>query len=361
LAPHYEENANSDVSRARDLQSSHFVFDAHSDVPLMDIYPRRLRGEKDIMGRLELPRYMTGGVDGAIMTVQCDCFRLATEYAGGLRMALEVIDAVYVEEEECKGKFTVARSGSDVETAHQQGRFSILLGLEGCKALEGSIEALRCLCKLGIRSVALTHNVTNQLGHGAGVKENYGLTQFGKDVVGEIERLHMLLDLAHLSESGFYDALERATATPIVSHAGCSDICPFDSGKVPWRNLTDRQIQALADKGGVMGIAFLKPFVTIESRSTIDDVLKHIEHVIDLVGIDHVGIGSDYVDYSRAEDQTLLGELIPLGQELFIEDLENVTKVPNFTAALLRKGYSEGEISKILGENFLRIFKKVLG
>lgn len=353
--------ANSDVESARDFQSKHFVFDAHSDVPLMDIYPRRLRGEKEVMSRIQLPRFVAGGVHGAIMTVQCDCFRLATEYAGALRMTLEVIDAVYQEQAECNGKFVIANSGSDMETAQKRGNFSVLLGLEGCKAIEGSIEALRCLYKLGVRAVALTHNVTNQLGHGAGVKQNYGLTQFGESVVEEVDRLHMTLDLAHLSERGFYDALERTTTAPIVSHSGCSDICPFDSGKVPWRNVTDKQIHALADKGGVVGIAFLKPFVTETTTSTIDDVLNHLEHIIDLVGIDHVGIGSDFVDYSRVEDQAFLGELVPLGQELSIEDLENITKVPNFTAALLKEGYSEGEISKVLGGNFLRVFKKTLG
>jgi membrane dipeptidase len=327
----------------------------------MDIYPRRLRGEKGVMGKIHLPRFAAGGVHGSIMTVQCDCFRLATEYAGALKRSLEVIDAMYAEEAEGNGKFVIADSGSEMEAAHGEGKFSILLGIEGGKAIEGSLEALRCLYKLGVRSMALTHNVPNQLGHGAGVKENYGLTQFGKSVVEEIDKLHMLLDLVHLSERSFYDALERTTSTPIISHTGCSAICPFDSGKVPWRNITDKQIQALADKGGVLGIAFLKPFVTSAATSVIDDVVKHLEHVIDLVGIDHVGIGSDYVDYGRAEDQAFLGELFPLGQEVCVEDLENITKVPNFTAALLKKGYSEGEISKILGENFLRVIKKTIG
>jgi membrane dipeptidase len=352
---------NADFDRARNIQSGNFVLDAHSDVPLMDIYPRRMRGEKDIMIKIHLPRFSAGVVHGSIMTVQCDCFRLATEYEGALRRTLGIIDAVYAEEAESNGGFVIARSGSEMVAAHENGKFSILMGLEGCKAIEGSIEALRCLYKLGVRSIALTHNVTNQLGHGAGVKENYGLTKFGKNVVEEVDKLHIILDLAHLSERSFYDALDTATSVPIISHTGCSAICPFDSGKVPWRNVSDNQIEALADKGGVVGLAFLKPFVTTATRSTIDDVVKHFEHIIDLVGIDHVGIGADYIDYSRPEDQAYLGDLVPLGEELFVENLENVTKVPNFTAALSRRGYSEGEISKILGGNFLRVFKKVLG
>jgi len=352
---------NSDFERARKPQSSNFVIDAHSDIPLMDVYPRRMRGEKNVMTRIHLPRFSAGVVHGAIMTVQCDCFRLATEYAGALRMTLEVIDAVYAEEAESNGSFVIAKSGTDMEAAHRNGKFSILMGLEGGKAIEGSIEALRCLYRLGVRSMSLTHNVTNQLGHGAGVKENYGLTKFGKIVVEEVDRLHILLDLAHLSERSFYDALDSTTSVPMISHTGCSSICPFESGKVPWRNVTDKQIQALADKGGIVGLAFLRPFVTTATRSTIDDVVKHLEHIIELVGIDHVGIGADYVDYSRPEDQTYLGDLVPLGEEMFVENLENVTKIPNFTVSLAQRGYSDGEISKILGGNFLRVFKKVLG
>jgi len=352
---------SSDFDHAKSLQSRHFVVDAHSDVPLMDIYPRRLRGEKDVMSRIQLPRHLAGGVHGAIMTVQCDCFRLVTEYAGALRMTLEVIDALFLEEEESNGRFVIAKSGSDMEAAHKQGKFSVFMGVEGGKAIEGSIEALRCLYKLGVRSIGLTHNVTNQLGHGAGVKENYGLTQFGKSVIEEIDRLHILLDLAHLSERGFYDAIETTTSIPIVSHTGFSAVSPFAAENVPWRNITDKQIQAVADKRGVIGVAFLKPFVTTETRSTIEDVVKHFEHAIDLVGIDHVGIGADYVDYSRPEDQSYLGELAPLGNECSVESLENVTKIPNLTAELMRRGYSEGEISKILGGNFLRVFKEVLG
>ena len=209
--------------------------------------------------------------------------------------------------------------------------------------------------------MGFTHNVRNQLGDGAGVKQNYGLTDFGLSVVEEVDRLNMILDLAHLSEKGFYDALEATKSTPIISHSGCKDLNPFDGGKVPWRNVTDKQIQRLGEKGGVMGVAFLRPFVTANDKATVDDVIRHLEHVIELIGIDHVGIGPDFVDYSTRENQLLIGEKGPLGTELDTEGLENVTKLPAFTAALMKKGYSEEEISKILGGNFLRLFKKVLG
>jgi membrane dipeptidase len=353
-------NFDSDLEKAKILQSNHFVFDAHSDVPLLDIYPRRLRGEKEVMKRIQLPRYGRGHVHGAIMTVQCDCFRWTTEYQGALRQTLEIIDSMYSEENESNGEFVIAKTATDMEDARKKGKFAILMALEGGKAIEGSLEALRCLYRLGVRSMGLTHNVRNQLGDGAGVKENYGLTDFGKSVIEEIDKLGMILDLVHLSERGFYDAIETTKSTPIISHSACGDLHPFGSGSVPWRNVTDKQIQTLADEGGVIGIAFLKPFVTSEDAN-LSHIISHLEHVIELVGVDHVGIGTDYVDYATPENQTLLGEKNPLGAELIVKDAENITMIPNLTAALMRKGYSEGDISKILGGNFLQLFKKVLG
>ena len=335
--------------------------DCHSDVPMMDIYPRRLRGEKQVVTRIHKPRHDLGVVHSAIFTVHCDCVRWAKEYAGALKETLEEIDYVYAEEAESGGDFVIARSASDIEAAHAQGKFSALMGLEGGKAIEGSLEAMHCLYRLGVRSMGLTHNVRNQLGDGAGVKQNYGLTDFGKIVVERIDKLHMILDLAHVSERGFYDAIETTKSTPIISHSACADLNLFDHGKVPWRNVTDKQIERLADKGGVMGIAFLKAFVTDKDEAGVGDVVRHVKHVIELVGIDHVGIGPDYIDYGTYENQLLLGETHPLGSELDVKDLENTTKIPNFTAALIKEGFSETEISKILGGNFLRVFKKVLG
>jgi membrane dipeptidase len=353
-------NLHFDSETARALHSRHLVFDAHSDVPLLDIYPRRLRGEKQVMKRIHLPRYAEGHVHGAIMTVHCDCMRWSAEYGGALRQTLEVIDSVYSEEDESDGECAIVRTGSEMENARNMGRFAFFMGVEGSKAIEGSLEALRCLYRLGVRSMALTHNVRNQVGDGAGVKENYGLTEFGRSVIEEMDELGMILDLVHLSERGFYDAIETTKSTPIISHSACSDLHRFGSGSVPWRNVADKQIQMLADKGGVMGIAFLKSFVTSED-ATLNHVIRHVEHVIDLVGIDHVGIGTDFVDYATPENQLLLGERDPLGSELVVKDVENIKMVPNFTAALMRKGYSEQDISKILGGNFLRVFKNVLG
>ena len=134
--------------------------------------------------------------------------RWVSDYVGALKEALQEIDYVYSEEVESGGDFVVAKSGTDIENARSKGKFAALMGLEGGKAIEGSLEALRCLYRLGVRSMGFTHNVRNRLGDGAGIKQNYGLTNFGLSVVEEVDHLHMILDLAHLSERGFYDAIE---------------------------------------------------------------------------------------------------------------------------------------------------------
>lgn len=351
----------SEDENVKRIHSNNFVLDAHSDIPLEDIYPRRAKGEKEIMKRIHLPRFEAGGVHGAVMTVHCDCFRWATHYEGACLQTLEIIDSVYSEQEETKEQLVVAKNGSEMEEAHNQGKFSMLMSLEGGKALEGSLHTLRTFYRLGVRAVGLTHNVRNQLADGAAGRENYGLTEFGKSVVEEVDKLHMVLDLAHLSERGFYDAIEIVKSPPIVSHSACNDLYRFWSGKVPWRNVTDRQIEALADKGGVIGIACLKSFLN-GPLAVVDDAIAHIERVIKLVGIDHVGIGADFIDYSLPINQAWLGENEILSDdEVIVKDLENITKIPNITGGLLRRGYSETEIGKILGGNFLRLLKNVLG
>ena len=350
-----------DLENAKALQSKHLVFDCHSDIPLLDLYPRHLRGETDVMRRVQLPRHKEGRVNGAIFTVACDCMKWATQYAGALKETLEEIDYVYAEEMESMGAFTVVKTGTELESAWKNGKFGAFMGLEGGKAIEGSLEALRCLYRLGVRSFGMTHNVRNQLADGAGVKENYGLTDLGRKVVEEVDKLHMVLDLVHLSEKGYYDAIETSKNTPIISHTACKDVNPFDHGKVPWRNVTDKQIEKLGDKGGVMGIAFLKAFVTDKQEATVDDVIRHLEHAIQIIGIDHVGIGPDFIDYGLRENQLLLGGMDPLGPEYDTKGVENIMKIPYFTAALMKKGYSETELSKILGGNFLGLFKHVLG
>lgn len=345
----------------RKIHSDGFVLDAHSDISLLDVYPRRLQGESGVMKRIQLPMHQEGGVHGAIITVHNDWARWATHFEGATKQTLEVMDFMAREEEESGGGFLIAETGSQMEEAHKRGKFSVLMSLEGAKAIEGSLEVLRCLHRLGVRAIGLTHNVRNQYADGAAVKENFGLTELGRRLIEEVDNLPMLLDLAHISERGFYDAIETTKRTPVISHSACRDLHEFDGGKIPCRNVTDKQIQALADKGGVMGVACLRPFLA-DSNATLEHYVKHIEHIIKLAGVDHVGIGLDFVGYAPDVNFALIGNtsINPYSKDA-VKGLEDVTKTPNLTVALLRNGYSEGEVRKVLGGNFLRVIKKILG
>ena len=351
---------------AMKIQSKSFVLDAHSDIPMADVYPRRAEGERGIMKSIHLPRHKEGGVHGAIATVQGDWAKWGEEFFdGATKQALETIEDMNSEVDESEGELVIARTGSEMERARSEGRFSILMSLEGAKALEGSLSVLRSLHRLGVRSISFTHNGRNQLADGAGVRESGGLTPLGRDAIEEVDKLPMILDLAHISERCFYEAIELTKNVPIVSHTGCRDLYEFGNANVPWRNITDKQIQSVADRKGVVGIASISSFLA-QKPVTIEACVRHIEHVIGLVGADHVGMGFDFLDYASATRMAWIGEFGGQSWEKTVENmkvagLENVTQVPNLTIALIEKGYSEGDIGKILGGNFLRVFKTVLG
>jgi len=355
----------SENDRVSRVHEKSFVLDAHSDIPLLDIYPRRVQGEKEVMKRIHLPRHKKGGVHGAVTTVQADAYRWTSDYAGATKQTLEIIDCMYSEVEESKGGLVIARSGTEMEEARKQGKFSVLMSLEGSKALEGNLSVLRSLYRLGLRTLGLTWNPRNQFGDGAGEKANYGLTALGRRVIEEMNELPMVLDLAHISERGFYDALEVLKRTPVITHTGCKAVYVMREKENPWRSVTDKQIQAIADRGGVVGVPTISHFLS-DQPTTIKDYIRHLEHIIELTSIDHVGTGFDLVDYAQPLNRAWLGTLSPsvkmtAQDDTTVRGLEDITKVPNLTMALLEKGYSDGEVSKILGGNFLRVYKKVLG
>ena len=206
--------------------------------------------------------------------------------------------------------------------------------------MDGDLGVLRILYRLGIRLITLTWNQRNQIADGAGeARTGGGLTEFGVKVVAEMNHLGMLIDVSHLSEAGFWDVIKKSKEPIVASHSNCYSLCPH------LRNLKDEQIKALADKGGVIGVTFVPDFLIKENRkSTVEDVVRHIDYLVEKAGIDHVGLGSDF-------DGTVE---LPIG-------LKGADEIPNITKELLNQGYKEDDIKKILGGNFLRVFKDVVG
>ncbi len=333
----YLAETNTHLIKAKQIHQKATVFDGHCDTILEVINHKRSLGSKTLIGHLDIPRMQEGGVDVQFFAVFIEDIYKPDR---SLKRTLQLIDCFYKEIEKNQDDISLVTSYHQIEEVNRAGKIAAILSIEGGEALEGDLGVLRVLYKLGVRLLTLTWNQRNQIADGIGEsRTGSGLTEFGLKVIDEMNDLGMLIDVSHLSETGFWDVVKRSKAPIVASHSNCYALCPH------LRNLKDEQIKALADKGGVIGITFVPNFLTQEKRkTTVEDVVKHIDYLVEKVGVDYVGLGSDF-------DGT--GGL-PLG-------LEGVDKIPNITEELLDRGYKEKDIKKILGENFLRVFKEVVG
>ena len=279
--------------------------------------------------QLDLPRMKEGGLDVAFFAV--DVTRALKSH---LTYALDAFGFFDKELESNRAEITLALTVKDLIEITEQGKVAALMAIENSDALEGSLNVLRTLFKLGVRSIGLTHNPRSLAADGVGeARTGGGLTNFGVQLIEEMNRLGVLVDLAHISERGFWDALETSKKPVIVSHGNCKALCDHR------RNLNDDQIRGLADKGGVIGVTFVPSFVDAQAPS-LPRLLDHIDHVVRVAGIDYVGIGSDFDG----------------GGTL----LKDATELPKITEGLLKRGYSEDDVKKVLGGNFLRVLSEVL-
>lgn len=298
--------------------------------------PRKF-GERSSKGHVDLPRLLESGVDLQIFAVY-----IQPEYKieRALHRALQVIDRFYKELHDHEDKMMLFTKVSDVREAEKHGKIAAMLSIEGGEAVEADLGILRMLHRLGLRAMTLTWNERNQIADGAGEgRTKGGLTNFGVELVKEMNNIGMVVDVSHLSDPGFFDAIETTTKPVIASHSNCRAICNHR------RNLTDDMIKILADNGGVMGMNFSAAFVDEnKEKATLERVLDHVGHIVKVASVDHVGIGSDFD-----------------GIENTPKGLEDVTRMPYLTEGLLKRGYKEDDIRKILGENFLRVFSEVIG
>jgi len=289
------------------------------------------------MGHVDLPRLLESGID-----LQVFAAYIQPEYKieRALHRVTQLIDRFYQVLGKHQDKLLLFTRVNDVREAEKSGKVAAMLSIEGGEAVEADLGILRVLHRLGVRAMTLTWNERNQIADGAAEgRTKGGLTNFGVELVGEMNRIGMVVDVSHLSDAGFFDVIETAKSPIIASHSNCRALCNHR------RNLTDEMIKLLAEKDGVMGMNFAPSFVDEnKEHATLERVLDHVDHVVKTAGVEHVGLGSDF----DGIDSTPKG-------------LENVTKMPYFTEGLLRRGYSEDDVMKILGENFLRVFKRIMG
>lgn len=255
-----------------------------------------------------------------------------------LRRALQIIDNIYRQAEANSDLMSVCTTVEEINRAVGENKLAALISIEGGEALQGELASLRMFYRLGVRSLCLTWNYRNELADGGMERaSNGGLSAFGRSVVSEMNRLGMLVDVSHISEKGFWDVLEHSKAPVIASHSNSKVICDNP------RNLTDAQLKALKANDGVVGINLYPYFLNNTETASIDDIIKHIEHIASIMGEDHTGLGCDFD-----------------GIECTPSDVKGVQDVYKIFDRLLALNYSEEFTGKLANGNFMRLAAKVL-
>jgi membrane dipeptidase len=363
--------------RALQIHRRAIVIDTHNDVTTpMTNDDFDLGGTPPTPYRTNIERMKKGGMTAEFFSLYVKPWYV--EHGGAARRTLDMIDSVYRAIERHPRDLMLATSVADIRRAKRQGKIAALMGIEGGHAIEDSLPTLREFYRLGVRYMTLTWNNTNNWADaGRGEKKHHGLSDFGKEVVREMNRLGMLVDVSHVSDETMSDALDVSKAPIIASHSSARAL-----SDVP-RNIPDDLLKRIAKNGGVVQVNFYSVFVDTKTvspqseerdarlkaqQAAIDEKYKndperraeesdkleaanplpplpisklidHIDHIVKVAGIDHVGIGADF---DGANDMP--------------EGAQDVSMLPNITYELLKRGYSERDIRKILGENLLRVF-----
>lgn len=310
------------------------TLDTHCDTPMF--FPQHVDfGSRDPKLLVDLHKMDEGHQDATIMVAyipqqpSADC-KEPKAYTDSIFDKIEAIVAQHSEH------VAIARTPDDLWLHKHQGRKSIMLGIENGRAIEGSIDNLRHFAQRGIVFMTLCHNGDNDICDSArGEHRHHGVSAFGREVISEMNRLGIMVDLSHAGEESFYDALSLSSTPIVCSHSSCRALCDHP------RNLTDDQMRALAQQGGVMQVTLYHGFLVKDGEATLDDAMRHLEHAIDIMGIDHVGLGTDFDGDGG------------------IRGLASSAELLNYTRELLKRGFSEVDIQKLWGGNFLRVMRQV--
>jgi membrane dipeptidase len=319
------------------LQTVHrraFLFDLHNDVMELCVNGYQL-GVRHTTNHSDLPRFRDGGVDAQMLSIWPDPNQFpSTSY----QRSTQMIDSFNVQVARNPATFAQARTSAEIFQANAAGKLAGVLGVEGGHAIENDLNKLNVLYQRGARYMTITWNNSTAWATSAADPQSAtrGLSEFGRQVIRTMDSLGMIIDVSHVGIRTIEDILQVTTKPIIASHSGARAL------RNHYRNLTDAQIISIAQRGGVVGVVFYPPFLSATGTVNIDTVVRHIDYIKNLVGIDYVALGSDFDGI----------EVTPVG-------LEDVTKFPALTMALLRRGYSPSEVRKILGENYLRVFRSV--
>jgi membrane dipeptidase len=355
--------SDADVRR---IHNAAILIDSHNDVPMKVIRGYDI-AQPSPRGSTDLRKLRAGGVDAVFFSAYVPA-RYARTKGASAAYCRKVIQAIrnYIVGKH-PADFVLARTAGEIVAASRQGKIAALIGIEGGHAIEDSTKLLGEFFDLGARYMTLTHSNTNNWADSSGGKARHGgLSDLGRRIVGEMNRLGMMVDVSHVSDEAFVDVMAVTRAPVIASHSSCRALANAK------RNMTDDMLRALGKNGGVIQINFACDFLSekvrtdrpaqkravrrkygdnmealraeserLFTRATLADVVAHIDHAVKIAGIDHVGIGSDFDGV----------DCTPVG-------LEDNSKFPALTRALLQRGYSEEQIAKVYGGNLLRVMRQ---
>lgn len=319
----------------------------------------------DGLGYVERPKYLEDLVDDLLKTGVAAINLTVVGTNDGPLESMKKIEEWHRLIEKYDDKLMLIKTASDIEKAKSAGKLGIIMGSQNATIIGNDLSLLRTYKRLGMRIIQLSYSWQNLLGEGCGERTDSGLSTFGIEVVKEMNRLGLVIDLSHCAYQVTMDAIEYSEAPVLFTHSNPRALVDHA------RNKTDNQIKALAKNGGVMGIVTYAPFVAKNSRPTWTEYLDLMDYVVKLVGPDHVGIGTDFSLWTKEEYDAWCEanpNLVPQGPQdgwtwrnIFVNDqgLVEYSQVFQITEGLIARGYSDQDIKKILGLNFLRVFKEV--
>jgi len=330
------------------------IVDAHSDI-LNDMHPRRILGEREVLEKYWVPKMKQGGIDIRVVAIHSDCQYLP-ELA--LRRGLDLIATLY-EEIDSSPSSVLCTTYKHIKIVKEKRKVGFIIGMEGSEPLGSDIQLLRIFYTLGLRVLGLTHVLRTYLADGAFLSprrmgQEGGLTDVGVSFLEQAQTMGIIIDVSHLNDPSFWDVVKFTKAPIIASHSNSRSLCDHP------RNLSDDQIKSIADTDGVIGVNACSLFVKNGDHGDREDLLNHIDHLVNVGGVEHVGLGCDFADY--------LVQYMTEGERARL-DLDRIKPVEGFTsdedfpkiaADLAKRGYCVGDIELIMGENFVRVFKEVL-
>jgi membrane dipeptidase len=308
------------------------------------------------------------------VTVACGTYSGSMKITDAFEAASRLIAQAYGYIQALRGDLVLVREAADVERVHRDGKRGLIIDFQNTTPIGESLDRIDHFYNLGLRMVQLTLNLRNLVGDGCTERYQGGLSYFGREVVHRLNWRKILVDVSHCSEQVGWDALAASNAPIVVSHSSSKTVCYHDRGK------TDELAKAVADRGGYFGVVVIPGFISESREPTLDDFCRHMEHLVTVCGIDHVGIGADktgpgpltdsMIEYPRTMPQRQAGtfdwagfrqEEHRLTPDYHLNGYENFGDWPNLTVALARWGFNEEELRKLLGLNFLRVFRDVAG